>query len=180
MVLVFLFFRPHLAKQDLWLLVLSPAWSLPPIISRPPLEPISLLLVAGIHKAHRSEDQRIRVTESMVFKVHVAWTSKVWLYHLGWEYVLAREQNNALRWSASTTRVVLFDPHLRFIFLVNWIWAFHSLSLFPPRKITFPSVFTWEIIKSEVEWWKVISPSELVFETFLSNLSCWDRVQLFR
>ena len=90
--LVFLFFCPHLAKQDLWLLVLSPAWSLPPIISRPPLEPISLLLVAGIHKAHRSEDQRIRVTKSMVFKVHVAWTSKVWLYHLGCEYVLAREQ----------------------------------------------------------------------------------------
>ena len=85
-------FCSYLAKQDLWLLVLSPAWSLPPIISRPPLEPISLLLVAGIHKAHRSEDQRIRVTESMVFKVHVAWTSKVWLYHLGWEYVLAREQ----------------------------------------------------------------------------------------
>ena len=83
---------PYLAKQDLWLLVLSPAWSLPPIISRPPLEPISLLLVAGIHKAHRSEDQRIRVTESMVFKVHVAWNSKVWLYHSGREYMLARAQ----------------------------------------------------------------------------------------
>ena len=97
MVLVFLFFRPHLAKQDLWLLVLSPAWSLPPIISRPPLEPISLLLVAGIHKAHRSEDQRIRVTDHGIQGSRCLDLSKVWLYHLGWEYVLAREQNNALR-----------------------------------------------------------------------------------
>ena len=80
----------YLAKQDLWLLVLSPAWSPPPIISRPPLEPISLLLVAGIHKAHRSEDQRIRVTESMVFKVHVAWTSLrsgyiTWVGNMCWQ-----------------------------------------------------------------------------------------------